>query len=161
MLSSFVESVYVDQERNCAWTYGIFNKDYVGVEGNNTSLSMPYWRSHNHGGGHMRSATRGFWLVDTIGRRVEEPLFSSAILIYFVYEMIILMPENAKTGTPGGKGGRGGMITKIICFCDHYNILLLHFITNCYLILDCFHVGIMYIPVQKIFLILTHNQKTL
>ena len=63
-----------------------------------------------------------------------------------------------KTGTPGGKGGRGGMITNLSFFCEHYNGLPLYFINRCYLLLGCFSVGFLYILEQKlIFLILTQN----
>ena len=50
----------------------------------------------------------------------------------------------------GWRGGGGGVITKINLFCDCYNSLLLHFITHYFLLLACFHVGIVYIPVQKL-----------
>ena len=44
----------------------------------------------------------------------------------------------------------------------HYSGLLIHFIAYCFLILSCFPVGILHIPVQKlVFSISTHNQKTL
>ena len=53
-----------------------------------------------------------------------------------------------------------GVTTKISCFCENSNVLIIHFITHCFLLLDCFSVGIVYIPVQNvIILILTHNQK--
>ena len=54
----------------------------------------------------------------------------------------------------------GGVITKISYLCYHYNGLLLHFITHCFLLIACFRVGIVYIPVKKlIFKIRTNNQK--
>ena len=63
-----------------------------------------------------------------------------------------------KTGTPRLKGGRGGMVTKLICCFEHYNGLPLYFIANSYLLLACFSVGFLYILVQKlVFSILTHN----
>ena len=52
------------------------------------------------------------------------------------------------------------MLTKLISFCEHYNVLFIYFITNSYLLLDCFYVGFLYILVQElIFTILTHNLK--
>ena len=52
------------------------------------------------------------------------------------------------------------MITKISYFYEHYNGLLLHFISNFFLLLACFPLGIVYTPVKKlILLILTHNKK--
>ena len=55
-------------------------------------------------------------------------LFSSALLLAFVYALIILNFE----------------------FCEHYYGILLHLITLCYPLLACFLVGIVYIPVQKL-----------
>ena len=76
-----------------------------------------------------------------------------------MYVMIVLIPDHAQKVTPVGKGVMGVMITNINCSCENYNDLI-HFITHCYLILACFPVGIVYIPVQKlIFSILTHDQK--
>ena len=62
------------------------------------------------------------------------------------------------TVTSGGL--KVGGITKISFFCEHYNGLLLNFITHCFLLLACLRVGIVYILVKKImFSILIHNQK--
>ena len=67
-----------------------------------------------------------------------------------------------KSGTPRLKGGRRGVITNLICCFEHWNHLLIYFITNSYLLLACFCVGFLYILVQKlIFSILTHNPKKL
>ena len=73
----------------------IFAEDYVGLEGNNPSQFKPYWRPHHHGGGYMRSSTRGLLEVDVVGCCVDETLFSSALLITVVYEMMILLSEHA------------------------------------------------------------------
>ena len=54
------------------------------------------------------------------------------------------------TGTPREKGGGYGSINKLRLFFEHYNGILIHLITNCYLFLDCFYVGIMCIPLQKL-----------
>ena len=52
------------------------------------------------------------------------------------------------------------MLTKLICFYEHYNGLVLYFITNFYLLLDCFSVGFLDILLQKmIFPIWTHKPK--
>ena len=37
-------------------------------------------------------------------------LFSSDLMLSFVYEMMKLISKHAKTGTPGFKGGKGGDI---------------------------------------------------
>ena len=42
----------------------------------------------------MRFATRYFLEVDVIGRGVENTVFSSALMIDFVYEMMVLIYEN-------------------------------------------------------------------
>ena len=47
-------------------------------------------------------------MVDVIGRCVYDTLFSSSIMLDFLYEMMILMSEHEKTGTLGVKGSRGG-----------------------------------------------------
>ena len=52
-----------------------------------------------------------------------------------------------KKGTPGLKGGRGGVLTKIIFFCEHYNGIALYFVTDYYLVIDYFSVGFLYILV--------------
>ena len=52
------------------------------------------------------------------------------------------------------------MLTKLISFINHYNGLILYFITESYLLLACFYVVFLYILVKKlIFSILTHNLK--
>ena len=108
----------------------------------------------------MSSETWGVLVVAVIGHSVDDPLFYSTLLRTFVYVMIILISGHAKTGTPGGEWGRGDMITQISCFFKHYNGLLVHFITSYCILLACFPVVIVYIPVQKVvFLIFTYNQK--
>ena len=52
--------------------------------------------------------------------------------------------------TVGKTWGGGRDITKISCSCKHYNGILLRFITLFYMLLDCFPVGIVHIPVQKL-----------
>ena len=89
-----------------------------------------------------------------IGRCVDKPLFFSALLIVCVYAMTILMSEHTHNRNTRGGGvswsdGEGGD-TKIRCFFEHYNGLLLCFITHCFLLLAYFPVGIVYIPVQKL-----------
>ena len=37
----------------------IFAEYYMGLEVNNPSQLKPSWRPHHHGGGEMRSETRG------------------------------------------------------------------------------------------------------
>ena len=58
-----------------------------------------------------------------------------------------------KTVTPGGKGGRGGLITNISFCCGRYNVLIIYSITRCYLFLACFSVGFLYTPVQNLILL--------
>ena len=55
-----------------------------------------------------------------------------------------------KTVTPGRNGCRGKVITKLRWFCAHYNGILLHYINNCYQLLSCFSVSLLYNPVQKL-----------
>ena len=49
---------------------------------------------HHHGSGDMRSANRDFREVAVAGCCVDEPLFLSALLLTFVYAIMILMYEN-------------------------------------------------------------------
>ena len=77
------------------------------------------------------------------------PLLSSALLLAFVCAMMKINSEHAQKCTPRLKGGRGTMITKLISFCEHYNGLVLYFITDSYLLLACFSVGFLYIPSAK------------
>ena len=42
----------------------------------------------------MRYATRGFLEVDVIGHCVDETLFSSALMLAFLYEIMILMSDH-------------------------------------------------------------------
>ena len=87
-------------------------------------------------------------------------MFYSDLLITFVCEMMKINYDHAQKCTPSLKGGRGGVLTKVILFCEHYNGLVLYFITDSYLLLYFFSVGFLYILVQKLtFLILTHNPK--
>ena len=51
-------------------------------------------------------------------------------MIYFVYEMIILMSKHARTVTLEVRGDRGGMITQIGCFCEHYNDIIFYLSLN-------------------------------
>ena len=44
----------------------------------------------------MSSATVGLLVVAVIGYFVDKPLFSSALLVAFVYAMMILMSEHAQ-----------------------------------------------------------------
>ena len=54
------------------------------------------------------------------------------------------------------------MLTNPISFCEQYNVIILYFVTDSYLLLACFSVGFLYILVQNlIFLILTHIPRTL
>ena len=46
-------------------------------------------------------------MVSFIVHCIDKPLFSSAVLIDFMYVVIILISEHAKKGTPWVKGGRG------------------------------------------------------
>ena len=94
MSGYFVESVYMDGERTWACKFDIFSEYYVGLEGNNPSQLKPSLIPHHHGGRDMRSATRGFSEVAVVGCCVDEPLFSSALLITIVYVMMILMYEH-------------------------------------------------------------------
>ena len=87
------------------------------------------------------------------------PLLPSALLLAFVCAMMKINSEYAQKCTQRLKGG-GGVLTKLISFSEHYNGLVLYFITDSYLLLACFSVSFLYILVQKlIFLILTHNPK--
>ena len=75
------------------------------------------------------------------------PLLSSALLLAHMH----------KKGTPRLKGGEG-VLNNLICCFEHYNGLIICFITDSYLLLAYLHVGFLYILVQNlIFLILTHN----
>ena len=53
----------------------------------------------------MRSATRGLLEVAVMVLYVDEPLFSSNILIAFVYAMTIFMSENTHNMYTRGEGG--------------------------------------------------------
>ena len=46
-------------------------------------------------------------MVAVKDRYFYEPMFSSALLLAFMYTMIILMPEQAKNRHTSGKGGMG------------------------------------------------------
>ena len=78
-------------------------------------------------------------------------MFSYALLFTFVYSMMILMSDHPLNRHIKGVvevGGWGGGTTKISYFFDHYNGLFFHFIPHCFMLLDCFHVDILYIPVK-------------
>ena len=52
------------------------------------------------------------------------------------------------------------MLTKLIYFCEHYNDIVLYYITDSYLLIACLSIGILDILVQKlIFSIFNHNPK--
>ena len=58
----------------------------------------------------MGSATIGFLMVDVIVHFVDGTLLSSALLLFFVYTIIILIPANAQNrytrdDRSGGVGG--------------------------------------------------------
>ena len=53
------------------------------------------------------------------------PLFSSAMLLAFIYAITKLGSDYENKFTPGEKVGRGGMITKLSFFCDNYSALLI------------------------------------
>ena len=77
------------------------------------------------------------------------PLLSSALLL-------VQHAQKRHTKVEGREGG--GMLTKLICCFEHYNGLILYFITDSDLLLASFSVGFLYILEQKlIFSILTHN----
>ena len=62
----------------------------------------------------------------------------------------------------GWREGGGGVLTKLICCFEHYNGLIIYFITDSYLILATLSLGLLYILLQKLrFPILTHNPKNL
>ena len=69
------------------------------------------------------------------------PLLSYAILLDFVCAMMKINYEHAQKYTPKLKGVRVGVLTKLISFCEHYNCLVLYFITDYYMLLACFSVG--------------------
>ena len=111
----------------------------------------------------MRSETREILEVAMVGCYIYKPLFSSDIFNIVVYAIMILMSEHTHNMHIRGNEGRGGgAITKIRCFCEHYNGPLFYFITHSFLILACFCVGIVYIPIQNmIFLCSYVTKKTL
>ena len=52
------------------------------------------------------------------------------------------------------------MLTKLICYFEHYNVIIIYLIVDSCLLLAFFSVGFPYILVQKLILsILTHNPK--
>ena len=52
----------------------------------------------------MSSATIGFLLVSVIGCCIDDPLFSLALLLAFVYATMILIPEHAQNRYTMGEG---------------------------------------------------------
>ena len=92
----------MDRESNWAYPCDIFTGYYVVMEGNKPSHLKPSWSPHNHGSGYIRSATRGFLEVDVIGRCIDEPLFTSALLLAFVYAMLRLSSEHSQSSHTGG-----------------------------------------------------------
>ena len=88
------------------------------------------------------------------------PLFQPRLC----YPLLSCLHSMHKKDTPRLKGGRGEILTKLICCFEHYNGLILYFITDSYLLLASLSVGFLYILVQnRTFSILTHNiiQKTM
>ena len=75
----------------------------------------------------------------------HRPLFQPCLC----YLLLYCLPSMHKKGIPVLKGGGGRMLTKLICFYEHYNGLVIYFITNSYLLLACFYVGSLYILIQK------------
>ena len=74
----------------------------------------------------------------------------------------LLLAQNSPKSYTKVEGRDGGMLTQIIYFYEHYNCLLIYFITNSHLLLDCLYVVLLHILVQKMtFSIFTHNPKTL
>ena len=71
MLSSFALSVELDGGRTSDYPYSVFNYEYVGVVGNQTSLLRPSWISHQHGGEYMRLISIGSLVVDVIGHYID------------------------------------------------------------------------------------------
>ena len=66
----------------------------------------------------MRSPTRRLLVVAVIGCGVDEPLFYSAILISFVYAMMLLIYLHAQNSQiRGGRYLGRGVIVQISCFC--------------------------------------------
>ena len=64
----------------------------------------------------MRSTNRGFLVVSVIVRFVDKPLFSYALLIAFVYAILILFSGIAQTNQTREGVGRGCVITQMSCF---------------------------------------------
>ena len=52
----------------------------------------------------MRSATRGFSEVAVIGHFFDKPLFSSDLVLVFMYTMMILMSEHTHNRHAMGEG---------------------------------------------------------
>ena len=125
-------------EKTWAYLWSIFTWDAVGVEGKQPFWLRPSCRSYHHGGGNMRSITRGIWLVDVIGYCINEPsisLWSPACLYVCNYE--IKFWACTKQAHQKKKIGKGVMITKLSFFCEHYSVLLLYSIPHFYLLLFC------------------------
>ena len=61
----------------------------------------------------MSSATVGLLVVAVIGYFVDKPLFSSALLVAFVYAMMILMSEHAQNSYRTSAGLLSGKITAV------------------------------------------------
>ena len=58
------------------------------------------------------------------------PLFQP----HLCYTLLSCLPSMHQKFTPRLKGGRGGMLTKLICCFKHYNCIILYFITDSYLL---------------------------
>ena len=57
--------------------------------------------------------------MDVVGCCIDKPLFSSVLMLNFMYEIMILMFEHTYNrqirGGGAGRAGGGGTITKISC----------------------------------------------
>ena len=99
-------------------------------------------------------------MVDVIGHHVDDP---SIILCSPACLCVCNDEDNlwaCTKGTPRLKGRREWMLTRLIYFCEHYNVITLYFITNSYLLLNCLSVGFLCILGKKLIIsILTHNPK--
>ena len=69
------------------------------------------------------------------------PLLSYTLLLAFVCAMMKITFEHAQKRHTNVEGRERGVLTKIICFCEHYNGLILYFIADYYLLLDSFYAG--------------------
>ena len=81
----------MDVEITWACKYVIFDEYYLRLEGNKPSHLKPSWRPHHHGDGDIMSVNRGFWYVTMVGCCIKWPLFSSDIMLTFMYSIVISM----------------------------------------------------------------------